>query len=325
MMTVVFSTHDRCRILPRVLDRYRALAPVPGGWKLVVIANACSDGSGTVLASYAGLLPLTVLEEPQKGKNRALNRALPLIEGDVAVFTDDDVLVEPDWLAELRRGVDAHPEATIFGGTVRPAWERPPPGWLVPYGVDLGMVYALTERPDGPCDAGDVWGPNMAIRAAVFRDGHRFNAAIGPDGTAVYAMGSEVDLNRRLQSAGHKACFIRRAVVNHMIRADQLDEAWIVQRAYRHGLGMPLWDGELPFGTGPRLAGVPVRMWLRRALLEALAPVVRPLPRFRKRFRILYFRNWFRGAMRTLREQHRRSAGGLAQRPSPLDVRGQTP
>lgn len=316
MLTVVFSTHDRAHLLGHVLDRYCQLDPVPGGWRLVVVANACTDRTRAVLDAYAGRLPLTVLDEPVPGKNRALNRALPYATGDTIVFTDDDVLVTPGWLAALRQGIDANPDVTLFGGTVRPEWQAPPPDWISDFSVDVGMVYALTEHPDGPCDAGAVWGPNMAVRAEVFRNGFRFNAEIGPDGTAVYAMGSEVDLNRRLAAAGHRAAFVSQAVVHHVIRPEQLAETWIIQRAYRHGLGMPLYSSDLPFGDGPRVGGVPLRMVARYALLQALAPLVLPLPRFRRRFRILYYRNWFRGAIRTLREMHRRREEGTVVIPS---------
>lgn len=308
MLTVVFSTRNRCRRLPYVLERYCRLDPVPGGWRLLVVANACSDDTPAVLAGFADRLPLTVLEEPVPGKNRALNRALAAVEGDLVVFTDDDVLVEAPWLAALRRAADAEPAATLFGGTVRPAWPFEPPAWITRFDVDIGMVYALTEHPDGPCDPGAVWGPNMAIRATVFGQGYRFNADIGPDGTLVYAMGSEVDLNRRLAAAGHRAVFVHDAIVYHVIRPEQLEESWVIQRAYRHGLGMPLYAAELPYSGGPRLGGVPLRMYLRFALLSALEPLVRRLPPSRRRFRILYFRRWFHGVIRTLRAQHRRRA-----------------
>lgn len=40
----------------------------------MAVDNGSTDGSGDLLRSAAGRLPLTVLTEPAKGKNRALNR-----------------------------------------------------------------------------------------------------------------------------------------------------------------------------------------------------------------------------------------------------------
>jgi glycosyltransferase involved in cell wall biosynthesis len=114
-----------------VLRAFAALHPVPGGWKLVIVDNNSEDGTSSVLAEFADRLPLLTLRERRAGKSRALNRAIPALEGDLVVATDDDVLPDPGWLAALRHAADTHPEATMFGGPVLPHWSRPPPSWLL--------------------------------------------------------------------------------------------------------------------------------------------------------------------------------------------------
>src|SRR3954469_9397447 len=103
MITVLFSTFNGVDTLPLMLESLTRLTPPPGGWKLVAVDNGSTDGSGDLLRSFAGRLPLTVLSEPAKGKNRALNRGLEITEGDLAggdlvVLTDDDIVAEADWL-----------------------------------------------------------------------------------------------------------------------------------------------------------------------------------------------------------------------------------
>ena len=58
-------------------------------------------------------------------------RAMAEAKGRLLVFTDDDVDVEPEWLANLAGAAERHPEVTIFGGKVMPRWERTPPRWIL--------------------------------------------------------------------------------------------------------------------------------------------------------------------------------------------------
>jgi hypothetical protein len=74
------------------------------------------------------------------------------------------------------------------------------------------------------------------LRYSVLVDGMRFDASIGPRGIS-YAMGSETELVRRLLRSGHQAWHVRDAVVEHFIRREQMDKAWVLNRAIRFGRG----------------------------------------------------------------------------------------
>ena len=98
------------------------------------------------------------MREPRAGKNRALNTARPSWRGDLVVFTDDDIEADPEWLAALRAAADTHHAYSIFGGTVRPIWPRPPDRWIVEW-VDLAVCYTVTDpaQPEGPVMPNLVW------------------------------------------------------------------------------------------------------------------------------------------------------------------------
>src|ERR1700685_2727423 len=112
MITVLFATRDRAEGLQRMLEALLAVQVPDGGWKLIVADNGSRDATSSVLQRSSNLLPLMVVNEPAAGKNRALNRAIPEIEGDLTVLTDDDVIPDHDWLVQLQRAAAAHPEAT---------------------------------------------------------------------------------------------------------------------------------------------------------------------------------------------------------------------
>ena len=286
LLSVVFATRNRAALLPRVLEAFAGLAPPRGGWALLVVDNGSTDATLEVLRGQAGRLPLTALSCPAPGKNRALNLALPHLRGDLAVFTDDDVLPDADWLVRLRAAADAHPEASLFGGTVLPDWPRPPPAWLSEQAVEFSVLYAQQRRPSGPCGYADIFGPNMAVRSAVFAGGTRFAEHVGPDGSKpLYAMGSETELLRRLDAAGHRGWFEAAARVSHIVRPEQMEEAWILDRAYRYGVG-----------EGRHYAGSPsARLLLRRIAYRLAAGGSALLPPSPHRLRIRYRDRWLAG------------------------------
>jgi glycosyltransferase involved in cell wall biosynthesis len=237
VLTVFIATHNGAETLPRILTAYTRLLPPPGGWKVVIIDNGSDDASAQIARSFADRLPLVVTEERRRGKNRALNAGLHQLEGDLAVFSDDDSLPEADWLVRLRAAADHHPEYAVFGGRILPLWDAEPEDWVLEW-VCQAPAFSVTDagRDEGPCDATKVWGPNMAIRAEWFRTGYRFDERIGPNGSPTYSMGGESELTLRLAIAEQVACWhCRDARVHHIITARKMTRAWILKRAFHLG------------------------------------------------------------------------------------------
>lgn len=308
MLTVLFATRNRAPILQSVLESYCHLDPPASGWKLIVVDNGSTDETGRILADYARRLPLSSTNEQRAGKNHALNAGLQLVEGDLTVFTDDDVFPRADWLIEMRKAADSQPTYSVFGGAVIPRWEIPPPSWV--QWVERGPAFGMndTSQQEGPVSQSwlpNIIGPNMAVRSSVFQSGIRFDPSIGPSGFR-YAMGSETELILRLARQGCRAWYVQGAVVEHLVRKEQLQEKWILQRAIRFGRGwqrlfpsVPLWSGILR-GLFQHIPKEGLRMAAAWATFrqEAL---------FRARWRFNYLRGRAYEAFLMARERHMRA------------------
>lgn len=234
-ITIVFSTYNGERTLARMLEALCLVRPPEGGLQVIAVDNASSDKTPEILRSFLDRLPLMLLHQPQRGKNRALNLAIPHIRGDLVVFTDDDVLPDQDWLDKYAQHAEAYPEYDLFGGTIAPCWECAPEKWVLE-SVPQGVTFALTapDLPTGPIYPGLIWGPNMMVRKRVFDAGHRFNEDIGPS-SGQYIMGSETEFNIRVAAKGYKSWFCADARVQHIIRDFQMTREWTIRRAYRFG------------------------------------------------------------------------------------------
>jgi glycosyltransferase involved in cell wall biosynthesis len=207
MITIIFATYNGEKTLPIMLDALTTTNFPKAGFKVIAINNASTDRSVDILKDFKEKLPLKILHQPIRGKNRALNIALPEIQGDLVVFTDDDILPNTDWLIEFKGCADNHPDYDLFGGAILPHWEKNPEPWIldsVPHGVTFALT--ATDLKEGPIYPGLIWGPNMMVRRRVFEAGHRFNEEVGPN-AGQYIMGSETEFNLRIASQGYKTWF----------------------------------------------------------------------------------------------------------------------
>jgi L-malate glycosyltransferase len=276
------ATYNGARTLPEVLSAYTKLRAPAQGWNLIVVDNGSTDQTKEVIAAHAQRLPLTYLFELRLGKNVALNKGIERVIGDLVVFTDDDVLPQSDWLDQFRSTVDSQPEFTIFGGPVLPKWELHPDKWLLEW-VPLSPTFAILHpAEEGPINPGLIFGPNMAIRADVFQKGFRFDETIGPRGFK-YDMGDETEFNLRLSKAGYKAWHCSKAIVHHIIRSNQMTEAWVLNRAISFGRAQFRRESKESPAARASLLGIPwsllLQIWaqnirVRRARLSGNAKKV---------------------------------------------------
>jgi L-malate glycosyltransferase len=271
MITVFIATRNRASAIASTLESLCELRSPSGGWKLVVIDNGSTDATRQVISLFTAKLPMTEVYEDRLGKNRALNAGLKFLEGDLAVFTDDDVVPDRDWLVRMRAAADAQQSFSIFGGAISTRWGAPPPEWV--QWVDLGAVFSITDPllTDGPAIRGSFFGPNLAVRAEIFRQGEQFDESIGPTGIN-YAMGSETELVLRLRRQGHKSWHVQSAHVEHCIEADHLDVGWVLRRAVKFGRGQYRLN-RLSDPSSARIPLLIVPRILKRAVRIALGPV----------------------------------------------------
>jgi glycosyltransferase involved in cell wall biosynthesis len=261
-VTVAICTWNRAALLDRTLEEMAGLRQPEGiRWELLVVNNNCTDDTDAVAARHASRLPLRLLHEPTPGKAHAANRALAEARGELIVWTDDDVLVRPDWLAAYAKAAQDHPGAALFAGPVEPWFAAEPPRWVRMHLWKLRFVYALTAadgavRPLGP-DETPV-GANMALRTEVQRQ-FPFDRRLGP-APGDKTNGEETDLVGRLRAAGHGGVWVGPAGVRHYIPADRLTAAYV--RLWHVGLGR-LFVRRHGLEPAPALWGVPRWVWRR--------------------------------------------------------------
>ncbi|MCM8760801.1 MAG: glycosyltransferase family 2 protein [Candidatus Omnitrophica bacterium] len=294
MLTVIIATHNGENTLPITLNAFCNLLIPKKGWELIVVDNVSTDTTAKVIEGFTHKLPITYIYDNSLGKFHAINVGLEYAHGELIIFTDDDVVPQEDWLIQLDDCANSLVEYSIFCGPIRPLWPREPDPWIL-HNVDLGAVYAITDESliDGEIPAGGVWGGNFAIRKQIFDLGFRFNPDVGCKGRN-YRMGGETELITRLSQKGYKSWFCKRAVVQHIIRDYQLEEKWILERAFKFGRG-EAYKERLRRISEAKLFGLP--RWVVRKLLKSYYLLITSLFNGDKKkfFRARWDINFFHG------------------------------
>lgn len=105
-VSMIIPVHNEERVLPAKLENLAALDYPPDRLQVVFVSDASTDGTLKLLRDAAPNLPfrLSVVEVPERaGKAHALNTGLEAADGEVIVFTDASILLEPGAVSALLR------------------------------------------------------------------------------------------------------------------------------------------------------------------------------------------------------------------------------
>jgi len=276
-ISIILSTFRRPDLLQKTLEGFCSLDTENLKWEVLIVDNADDETTKQVVARFRDRFFLNYLVERKRGKNNALNSAIPEAKGEVCIFTDDDVLPDPGWLIEVWEGSKRWPQYHVFGGKILPKFpERRQLPFEHPF-FENAFAIANWDIAEGCYNADKVWGPNMAIRASIFKQGWRFNPDIGPDGTRYYQMGGETELTTRLERAGFRAIYLPRSIVYHRIQTERLSFKWLYERAFSAGRE----DAYIEIGgnTNPPIVARVPRYLLLRMIKTTLMLVLSKLSR----------------------------------------------
>ena len=268
-VSVVVCTYD-----PAVFDSFRDVAddvldqtysPV----ELVIVVDGRPNLADRVRAAYGDRENVVVHEnDANRGLLESRNAGAELASGDVVAFTDDDVRIDPDWVAELVAAYE-RTDALAVGGRMTPEWIAGRPAFLP---AEFFWLVGVTHRGFGPdgdeTAAGEVrntFGSNISFDRGVFLELGGFDPSIGGRKGDANLQGGETELCARLaREYGQGVYYTPDARVAHKVFAYRTRPGWLADRAFWQGYSKRAMETLIPDSTGEESA------FLGRLLTEFL-------------------------------------------------------
>lgn len=260
MITIAICTWNRCELLRATLDHMTKMAPPPTAWEILVIDNNCTDATQEVVRSFASVLPLRVISEPNPGLSNARNRALRESKSDLIIYTDDDVLVHEQWLVRFWEAAGKFPEAGAFGGGIDPWFPIAPDPDLVEAFPSLknGFCGLNYDMPEGELPAGkEIYGANIGFRRSAIGD-LKFDPTLGPNPFGAGRVGDETEFVERMRKTGRTAIWVPSMRVQHYVDPKRMTLAYLCEFSDGGGRTWIRWNGVPP---GGQIAGAPLWLW----------------------------------------------------------------
>jgi glycosyltransferase involved in cell wall biosynthesis len=227
-LSVLICTRNRAKSLEATLKRFFAQRFAGNyDFELVVVDNDSHDGTRRFVEQCAVEHPSRVryCHEPRQGQCYARNTAIAAADGEIVIFTDDDVLVDETWLDEIHREFASDQTLYLLGGRVLPARE----------GLQNVAIQTSDERQIFvfPHSGNFAMGANMAFRKDILDRIGLFDVRLGPG--RFHGGADDTDFFYRALKAGYKLLYAPNVVVYHDHNRSSIEQACQLEYTYNKG------------------------------------------------------------------------------------------
>ena len=281
--TIIICTRQRCLDLQHTLESLAKVA-VPSDWvaELLIVENGAKGRAEELVAGFRHdriRARYRFVERP--GKSNALNRAVSESFGEVLLFTDDDVRVPANWVAEmvnpLLRGDG---EVVVGGSRLAPHLRRE---WMTRYhrGFLASTEYLNDFQPS------EFAGVNVACRREVFSRVKGFDCELGGGGLGNC---EDVLFARQLKQAGYRFVSKTTVCIEHHPSSSRLvyecwqqaalssgrSEAYLIHHWYHTRISTATF----------RIWYYRLKLWLRLGLSQRRSPKSEGIPAWELSYRV---------------------------------------
>jgi glucosyl-dolichyl phosphate glucuronosyltransferase len=249
-ISVVICTYNRAESLRTTLRSLEAMIIPPAlSWELIVIDNNSTDATKSVVDEFRrnSNLPVRYHFEPEQGLSHARNAGVRAAHGEIIAFTDDDCLVDKEWLQAIYSTFALYNCAAV-GGRIRPLWSVERPGWLAESGpLRLsGPTVSFDHGDETRLITTSPFGANMSFRKTVFGRYGWFDGRLGPAGPGQVRIGGgrdDTEFCRRLLRAGERIAYSAEAVVFHPVEPERAHKTYFQSWYFNYGKSLVMTSG----------------------------------------------------------------------------------
>jgi GT2 family glycosyltransferase len=212
-----------------------------------VFDAGADDGTREVCQWFRDKYPdrIRYFAQAKQGKSNALNVGIAAARGEILALTDDDVICDTHYVANIVNFFDDYPVDAAQGRILLDC-EKNLPAWVSARHLefmslrDFGNELQLSFH-------GHLTGTNMVVRTAATRAIGGFAPELGAGTTVGFS--EDTEFSRRLRHAGYKIVYAPQILVRHHLPHRRLTKRFFRERyfllgrsrAYYSPYVAPLW------------------------------------------------------------------------------------
>lgn len=214
-ISVIIPTYNRTAALMACLLALSRQTWPPDGFEVIVVDDGSTDGTGAIV-QHTFPFSLRYIWQENQGDATARNSGARHSQADLLIFIDDDILVEPGYIAELHKGHQHHTNRIVIGTTQ--AQTSPGDQTLLPVPfTDLCSnnmslrredYFRIGEMQGLPFAGSDIWcDVDFAYRA--YQQGFSFYRAVKARCLDQdFAVQNTAAASRRMEETAYRAVFL---------------------------------------------------------------------------------------------------------------------
>ena len=264
-ISIIIATRNRTTSLRVTVDSLLKL-DYPQ-FNIIVVDNAPStDETERYLSEkFSGNEQVIYVREDRPGLATAHNAGLAFTDAPLVAFTDDDVVVEPNWLTNIADAFEATDNVAAVTGMIWPAeLNTPAQIWTEQFGGFgkgvkrriFGLRHEQSKGPLFPYTVGEFGsGANMAFRTSALREIGGFDSALGAGSKGMG--GDDLDAFFQVITQGYDLVYEPNAVVWHWHRAEY---EGLKRTAFGYGAGFTAFLTKCMFQKPMRIFDVLIKL-----------------------------------------------------------------
>ena len=227
-VSVVICTYNRRNMLRDCLNSIYAQDYPKSNFEVIVVDGGSTDGTKELCKDF----PLIrFIIESRLGLAYARNKGAELARGSIVAYTDDDCIVNKQWLKNLIVGFQVSESIVGVGGPVYPLHPE-----IIPRKILVKPALGLFDKGESVKLVRSLLTSNSAFKLEIFKT-IKFDETLGVTRRGKLIMcGEDTDFCHSIISSGHKLLYTPHAKVYHQISKDRVRVPYMVRRAIHSGI-----------------------------------------------------------------------------------------
>jgi glycosyltransferase involved in cell wall biosynthesis len=218
--SVIVPTYNRGHLISRAIESI--FAQTFNDFEIIVIDDGSTDDTKKILDAYQG--KIRYCHQKNQGVSAARNHGIREARGEFLSFTDDDVIVDPYWLAAIDKCFREN-RCDIVGGRVLPIFPDGTPVWVRenPAKISGGVVIYDYGEKIAPFDLSHFRfiTANFSARNEIFADCGVFRTDLIFE--KVVNIGEDIEFMDRALKNNKILYYCGQALVHHPVYLNRLN------------------------------------------------------------------------------------------------------